>query len=852
MKKKIVPIILLSSLLVSGFAIGISNMVEQNEIIKVEGYSVPSSLNRNIDLNNSTADEIKAYYASLNNLDVDERKGTNLLKNLKEILKKDQIYYLYPDDKTSAVPARMIWQIYEIADRDWTLSPASEINGYNAQTNKITNYQYGTSTSNPGSNPYLHALYVNRDVDNHIHAWRQEDGSTSSHLTGKDWCIAREHIWPKSNGLNYDENAAGGARGDPMHLWSSDTQVNSNGHNNYAFAYVDLNKKYTDASSEYAKGNIKGYALNVGGDVTGTRYVFEPQDSDKGDIARAIFYMAARYNFISGSDSDGIDHNNPNLTLYQNDIVPSAFTSSETNPGKIGLMTDLLAWHKADPVDEFEIHRNSLLYKNYTNNRNPFIDYPEWADYIWGTVNYNDKKLVSYDSTPTGYVDTTKDVINGYRSTKPVTGVTLNKTSIILNEGSTTTLVATVTPNDATNKDVTWSSSNTSVATVNSSGKVTAKSSGNAVITVTTDDGGFTATCNVKVDYEITSITATCSKSFYVGDKITRDDISVVDNKNNPVTDFIFNDNNYMFKYSDAVSGGAETSKTFSVSYGNLSDEFTVHVSREKFEGGSVTDLLNRDFTGITTNTYDSWTKTSDNGVTYVGHSAGGNGSIQLRTSLTSSTYYSGIVTTNSVGNFKKIVVDWNPNTAAARKIQIFGKNTPYSGTSDLYDNSTRGTLLGEIGTTATTYTATADYAYIGIRSASSPLYLNSIIIEYGGEITSVSLSNYIMYEDTPNQCETKTDVAIGYFNSLTDQEEFMTSEDYVIVTARTRFNAWLAHEGKEIVPNNNGYVISNSSIYLLEASKIEDNNMIIIVLIASSTLIAFTTLLIIKKKRRK
>ena len=52
----------------------------------------------------------------------------------------------------------------------------------------------------------------------------------------------------------------------------------------------------------------------------------------------------------------------------------------------MGLLSDLLAWNKKDPVDEYEVHRNNLLYKNYTNNRNPFIDFPNWADAIWGTA----------------------------------------------------------------------------------------------------------------------------------------------------------------------------------------------------------------------------------------------------------------------------------------------------------------------------------------------------------------------------------------------------------------------------------------------------------------------------------
>lgn len=74
----------------------------------------------------------------------------------------------------------------------------------------------------------------------------------------------------------------------------------------------------------------------------------------------------------------------------------------------------------------------------------------------------------------------------------PVTGVTLNANSGTLNPGSSLTLTATVAPSDASNKAVTWSSSDSTVATV-SNGLVTAVAVGSATITVTTQDGGFTA-----------------------------------------------------------------------------------------------------------------------------------------------------------------------------------------------------------------------------------------------------------------------------------------------------------------------------------------------------------------------
>ena len=77
--------------------------------------------------------------------------------------------------------------------------------------------------------------------------------------------------------------------------------------------------------------------------------------------------------------------------------------------------------------------------------------------------------------------------------------MSLNTSSVSIVNGNTSALTVTVSPSNAANKNVTWSSSNTSVATVSSSGVVTAKSTGTATITVTTADGSKKATANITV-----------------------------------------------------------------------------------------------------------------------------------------------------------------------------------------------------------------------------------------------------------------------------------------------------------------------------------------------------------------
>ena len=89
----------------------------------------------------------------------------------------------------------------------------------------------------------------------------------------------------------------------------------------------------------------------------------------------------------------------------------------------------------------------------------------------------------------------------------PVSGVTLNKSTTGMLVGGTETLTATIMPTNAANKSVSWSSSNSAVATVSNNGVVTGASVGTAVITVTTSDGGKTASCEVTVSAVVVNVT---------------------------------------------------------------------------------------------------------------------------------------------------------------------------------------------------------------------------------------------------------------------------------------------------------------------------------------------------------
>ena len=115
----------------------------------------------------------------------------------------------------------------------------------------------------------------------------------------------------------------------------------------------------------------------------------------------------------------------------------------------------------------------------------------------------------------------------------PVDGLSLNKSIAVLYEGETLTLTATITPSNATNKNVIWSSNNTSVATV-ANGVVTALNAGTAIITATTEDGGKTATCEIIVKTKVTGVSLDKSDAtLYEGENLSLIATIVPDNATN-------------------------------------------------------------------------------------------------------------------------------------------------------------------------------------------------------------------------------------------------------------------------------------------------------------------------------
>lgn len=178
-------------------------------------------------------------------------------------------------------------------------------------------------------------------------------------------------------------------------------------------------------------------------------------------------------------------------------------------------------------------------------------------------------------------------------------------------------------------------------------------------------------------------------------------------------------------------------------------------------------DILTQSWTGVSGTNYVNWSNKQGtySSAVYAGNSAGGNSSIQLRKSTITGTKPqapSGIITTTSGGNAKKVTVRWNSNTPNDRTITIYGKNTAYTSVGDLYDESSRGTVLGTIVCgTSTELTISGNYKYIGIMASNGTVWLEEIDIEWK-TATSAPLSSIAVSGQTTNFTQGDTFVFDG------------------------------------------------------------------------------------------
>lgn len=297
--------------------------VRAGQVIDTYGASIP----QNVVVNFTVADALAPYYSRVNT-----SSASQLRCSLHATI-RGHTAYPYSGTGTST------WTILEIADEN----PANTGTIVDAYRNRV--YTKGSGRAGTGT------------------------GATYN----------REHTWPNSLGFGSATGNLGLPNApytDTHMLYLTDTGYNADrGNKPYADCALSAQcgERVTDATNGIGGGSgvypgnsnwFKGPDGNAGS--------FQVWGKRRGDMARAVLYMAIRY---EGGTHPGTGQSEPDLELTDD---RSKIVITSASPAYMGLLSTLLAWHQADPPDAAERARNEVVY-GFQGNRNPFIDHPEWA-----------------------------------------------------------------------------------------------------------------------------------------------------------------------------------------------------------------------------------------------------------------------------------------------------------------------------------------------------------------------------------------------------------------------------------------------------------------------------------------
>lgn len=224
-----------------------------------------------------------------------------------------------------------------------------------------------TADQNPANNNQVWLIYTEQPRS-------KIDYQTGSSIVGK-W--NREHIYCQSRG-NYGDLY--NTNPDGINVWAS------SGPNDIGAGLSDAHHLRAVDGQENSSRNNRNYGVDYNGPAGAP-------NSWKGDVSRALFYMATRYNGLNVVNGNPID---------------GTF-------GQIGDLATLLTWNQLDRADDFEMNRNNYIY-TWQQNRNPYIDMPLLVDYIFGshagevwhaslsTQQFTENQIALYPNPAQGYV----------------------------------------------------------------------------------------------------------------------------------------------------------------------------------------------------------------------------------------------------------------------------------------------------------------------------------------------------------------------------------------------------------------------------------------------------------------
>ncbi len=212
------------------------------------------------------------------------------------------------------------------------------------------------------------------DVDNSSRIIALYKNSDYAKVGGGNNNYNREHSWPSSYGFPND-GSGNYPFTDMHHLFLANSSYNSSRSNKpFDICTSGCTERATDVNN--GRGGVGQSNFTKTG-------VWDVWEARQGDIARAMFYMAVRY---EGGNHGVTGRSEPDLELTDNlTLIANSRTGSNESQAYMGLLSVLIQWHNSDPVDIYE-HQHNEAVESGQGNRNPFIDNPEWVACVFELI----------------------------------------------------------------------------------------------------------------------------------------------------------------------------------------------------------------------------------------------------------------------------------------------------------------------------------------------------------------------------------------------------------------------------------------------------------------------------------
>lgn len=541
---------------------------------------------------------------------------------------------------------------------------------------------YKTTDAVPNKSGYITWFYTGTEVK--FSGFGGSGGQTN-----------REHVWPKDGGSAFSETSECGS--DAHHLRPTECNLNST-RGSKSFGEVEQSTQNVvnqNKSASYGDGTADSLCYTSGS-------FFYPAAGYRGATARILMYVQTRWgNKFNLQFVDGAGH-------------------SKT----IGDFKTLMKWHLEELPTQEEINRNQAVYE-IQGNRNPFIDHPEYAAYIYseagsyyannGTTMANEVNALLANNNPYG----------GQTNVEP-TKLTLDEYSCTLEVGQSRALTLGVVPANG-NKSVTWESKNKSVATVDQNGKITAVSTGTATIAaVSKVNANVAAYCVVTVvkprSVVMVEVDGTPTKTVYnAGDKFDPTGLTVTvlfdsgDVEAVPIADCKWTDGNTL---EETLSAGTTTVKC---SYKGVTSDNTVSgITVNKVVAAQKTITITVGSFGNAGYNWQNWTAGDVSGFAYL-YTSGG----KMQFNRKKGTAYLYNETALS-GGIKSITMKGNGEWQLLTNNVAYPQKTGYA---------SGGTDCGNLTLTASgvTWTLDGNNEYFALNLISTgAAYPTEIVITYG------------------------------------------------------------------------------------------------------------------------